>query len=281
MLRIMNLQSVLLLIGVLFLNCSSSDQSVEAETPNETEDVVLDELKVMAYNIHHANPPSKPDVIDIEAIVRVIKNQDPDLVALQEVDSHTKRSGEGNQAELIAEQLGMYYYFSKAINYDDGEYGNAILSRYPIENVETINLPNEPGSNVENRVLSKGEIVLSSGTRVVFASTHLDYKANSPSRILQIEKIIEIAKDLEMPMILAGDFNDVMGSETLNLLRSEFDLSCRTCPPTIPVVQPTRAIDFISYRHPDGKFRAKDHEVINETYASDHRPIAATIELLE
>ncbi|PKD21647.1 hypothetical protein APR41_01265 [Salegentibacter salinarum] len=75
-------------------------------------------LKVMAYNIHHANPPSKPDTIDIDAIIKTIQGQDPDIVALQEIDANTTRSGEGNQAEILEERLGMNVFFSKAINYD-------------------------------------------------------------------------------------------------------------------------------------------------------------------
>ncbi len=239
------------------------------------------EIKVMSYNIHHANPPSQADAIDIDAIVRVIKDQDADLVALQEVDSGTERSGEGNQAALIAEKLNMYFYFSKALNFNGGEYGNAILSKYPIAEAVTHRLPNEPGANTEDRVMATGKIRLPDGNKIVFASTHLDYKENSPSRILQLKRILEIVEKMELPVILAGDFNDVPGSETIAILASAFELTCSACPPTIPVIAPTRAIDFIAYKHPQQKFRTKAHKVIDEKYASDHRPVFALIELLK
>lgn len=270
----------LLFFPIMFLNCSGAETGSSKDTSEEKEEEVVASIKVMSYNIHHANPPSKPDVIDLDAIVGVIKAQDPDLVALQEVDNNTERSGEGNQAEMIAEKLGMYVYFAKALNYEGGGYGNAILSKYPLENSQTYNLPNEPGSNTENRVMAAAKIKLPDGTEIIFASTHLDYKANSPSRILQLKKIIEISKEEAVPMIIAGDFNDSPGSETINLLDNSFTLSCRSCPPTIPVNQPTRAIDFIAFRHPENKFKAKSHQVIDETYASDHLPIVAQIELL-
>jgi endonuclease/exonuclease/phosphatase family metal-dependent hydrolase len=85
-------------------------------------------LKVLCYNIHHALPPSKKDSIDLDAIARVIIRSKPDLVALQEVDVHTRRSGPFNQAEELGRKTGLTPYFIKAIDYDGGEYGVAILS---------------------------------------------------------------------------------------------------------------------------------------------------------
>ena len=55
-------------------------------------------LKIMSYNIHIGNPPSKPGIIDMKAIIKAIKIENPDLVALQEVDVNTARSGKINQA---------------------------------------------------------------------------------------------------------------------------------------------------------------------------------------
>lgn len=273
--RILNLQNMLLLLSIFLMPCSGSAQADISDTTK-----ALEEIKLMSYNIHHASPPSQPDAIDIDAIVRVIKAQDVALVALQEVDSGTERSGEGNQAALIAERLNMYYYFSKAINFNGGEYGNAILSKYPIEEGSTHRLPNEPEAATEDRVMSTGKIRLPGGNEIIFASTHLDYKENSPSRIRQMKKLLEILNEMEQPVILAGDFNDVPDSETIELLESDFQLSCSNCPPTFPVIEPVKAIDFIAYKHPQQKFRTKAHKVIDETYASDHRPVFAVIELL-
>ncbi|HEY9183698.1 MAG TPA: endonuclease/exonuclease/phosphatase family protein [Salegentibacter sp.] len=274
--RILNPQNMLFLLSILFLSTSSAARNKLNDTINS-----VVEIKVISYNIHHANPPSQPDSIDIDAIVRVIKDQDADLVALQEVDSGTERSGEGNQAAMIAEKLNMYFYFSKALNFNGGEYGNAILSKYPIEEAETHPLPNDPEADTEDRVMATGKIRLPGGNKIIFASTHLDYKANSPSRIRQLKRILEIVEKMNLPVILAGDFNDVPGSETIDLLTSAFRLSCNNCPPTIPVIAPSRAIDFIAYKHPQQKFSTKAHKVIEETYASDHRPVFALIELLK
>lgn len=76
---------------------------------------LADTINVMTYNIHHCNPPSEPDRMDVGAIARIIREQDPDLVALQEVDVKTSRSGkELDQAKRLAELTNMHYYFKKS-----------------------------------------------------------------------------------------------------------------------------------------------------------------------
>jgi endonuclease/exonuclease/phosphatase family metal-dependent hydrolase len=83
-------------------------------------------LKVMTYNIHHGNPPAKEGLIDLEAIAEVIKGQAPDLVALQELDVLTKRSGNIDEVKKLAELTGMHAFFSKGIDHEGGEYGVAV-----------------------------------------------------------------------------------------------------------------------------------------------------------
>lgn len=280
----MKLMLLKILIGAVvgaapLLSCQDKGEDKPQNSSENTE--VSDSLRVMSYNIHHANPPSRPDFIDIDAIVKVIAQQDADLVALQEVDFDTERSGQGNQAALIAEKLGMHFYFAKAIDYDGGQYGNAILSKYPIEEGTAYPLPNAPEADTEGRVLATGKIQLPNGSELIFGSTHLDYLTDSPSRIRQINRILEISEKMEEPVIVAGDFNAAPGSQTIDLLKSGFSLTCRACPPTIPVKQPTRAIDFIAYKHPDDKFKTMSHKVIDETYASDHLPVFAVIGLFD
>lgn len=238
------------------------------------------DLRVMAYNIHHCNPPSKPDFIDIAAVVKTIRNQNPDLVALQEVDVDTERSGKGNQAEIIAEKLGMQVFFGKAIDYEGGEYGVAILSDYSISEGTVHKLPTKSGTNGESRVLATAKIHLPNGMELLFGSTHLDSQKDSTNRLLQIEEIVEISSDVEIPFIIAGDFNATPGSEVINILDGSFTRTCSNCAPTIPVKNPTKAIDFIAFKHPKQKIDIVDHKVINEKYASDHLPIVADLNIL-
>src|SRR5690606_11269664 len=129
----------------------------------------------MTYNIHHANPPSREAEIDIEGIARVISDARPDLVALQEVDEKTTRSGVTlSQTETLARLTGMYAYFSHSMNFAGGQYGNAVLSRFPILDTMHFELPPERGSNAETRSIGIIKVQPGKGGPLYFASTHLD-----------------------------------------------------------------------------------------------------------
>ena len=74
-------------------------------------------LTIMTYNIHHANPPAFKDSIDVDAIAQVIVQQRADLVAVQEVDVRTNRSGKDvDEAAELARKTSMHYYFAKSID---------------------------------------------------------------------------------------------------------------------------------------------------------------------
>lgn len=235
-------------------------------------------LKVLCYNIHHALPPSKKDSIDLDAIARVISSHQPDLVALQEVDVHTGRSGPFNQAEELGRRTGMTPYFIKAIDYDGGEYGVAILSRHPMSAMKRYPLPTKEGSGGEPRVLGTATITLPGKKEIIFACTHLDAQRDSANRELQIHAITEALKGSTIPVIIAGDFNAAPGSNTIHVLDAYFKRTCDRCDFTIPVDNPEKAIDFIAFS-PEKKFKVKKHEVIPERYASDHLPVFAELEI--
>ena len=81
-----------------------------------------------------------------------------------------------------------------------------------------------------------------------------------------------------MPFIIAGDFNDTPNSNPINILDKAFQRSCIECAPTVPQDIPTTAIDFIAFdKRSAKKIKVARHVVINETYASDHRPVYAEL----
>src|SRR5690554_5403008 len=152
----------LLGIGMLLFSCGISKSSRNSGDS---------ELRVMAYNIHHAQPMGE-DYIDLDGIARVIEQSGADLIALQEVDVDTERSGKGNQAEMLAQKLGMDFFFAKSIDYGGGDYGVAVLSRFPIIHQQIIPLPHV-NQGAEQRVLGLVRVKLPTGKEVNFASIHL------------------------------------------------------------------------------------------------------------
>ncbi len=236
-------------------------------------------LRVMTYNIHHANPPAGSS-IDINAIANVIKNQNPHLVAIQEVDVYTTRSGTTlHQALELGRLTGMTAYFGKAIDFSGGEYGVAILSKFPISDMKNQQLPTEPGTGGERRTLASAVITLGNGKKLVFASTHLDAQTSDTNRFLQITKIKELLQLETHPVILAGDFNAAPGTRVINTLDSYFTRTCITgCGFTISPQNPTKTIDFIAFA-PADKFTILEHKVIDEKFASDHLPVFSVVRI--
>lgn len=270
------LLSFVALVTILIGLCSYKSEYYDPILVDNTgkDAAAVDTLKVMSYNIHHCNPPSMQDSIDINAIVNVIRSENPDLLAIQEVDVNTKRSGVLNQAAAIANKLNMYYFFAKSIDYQGGEYGVAIISKYTLNETVVYHLPTKAGTNGEPRVLATAKIILPNGAAVRFGCTHLDAQSDETNRQLQIEKIGEIASSELLPFVIAGDFNATPGSNIINSLDRYFKRTCQSCDYTIPAVNPTKAIDFIAY-HPENKFNVINHKVVSEQYASDHRPVVA------
>jgi len=239
-------------------------------------------IRVLTYNIHHANPPSKAKegLIDLDAIAKVIDNQKPDLVALQEVDVNTKRSGGINEAVILATKLKMNFYFFKAIDHDSGDYGVAILSKYPLSNPQTYKLPHNGDPKAELRILGIGTATLPNGKKIRFASTHLDAQQSELNRLMQIKEINKLTENESLPLIIAGDLNADPGSETVRIFDQQFKRSCIACGFTIPVIRPQHTIDHIAFKL-GSPFEIISHQVINETYASDHLPVLAVLQLIK
>ncbi|RZL47362.1 MAG: endonuclease/exonuclease/phosphatase [Pedobacter sp.] len=258
-----------LMVTILFWACSAKIKTSQQSNSSLT-------LKVMTYNIHHANPPSKPGLIDLDAIAEVIKKDKPDLVGLQEVDRFTKRSGNIDEAKLLAEKTGMFYQFFAAIDHDGGEYGVAILSKFPFENGVTLHLPQV--IKAEGRILSYATITLPNKTNLTFANTHLDATKIDSNRVVQMKSILTELSLIKYPIILVGDLNCEDKAAPILLLDQQFKRSCTaSCARTIPQDFPKKTIDYIALKN--ANWDVKGYYVIPETYASDHRPVVSIYQI--
>lgn len=253
-------QLFLLLIIALFGSCKGFKNSNSKS----------EELVTLTYNIHHG-APDKSNVVNLNDIAAVIRKSGAAIVALQEVDVHVSRSGKVNQAEELAKLLNMHHYFSKSINHDGGEYGVAILSKYKLTNTRNELLP-MPTSG-EQRSVAIATIELPGKVFIEFASTHLDL--NVPNRTAQVERLNAISKSLNKPFLVGGDYNAIPTSSEMIKLKEEFNLSCLgSCPLTIPVRNPKRAIDFVAFNKPAAaQFTLVSADAMTEEYASDHLPV--------
>ncbi|WP_223584553.1 endonuclease/exonuclease/phosphatase family protein [Sphingobacterium sp. GVS05A] len=231
-------------------------------------------IRVLSFNIHHGNPPSeKESVVNLDTIAQIIKNSNADLVGLQEIDVNLGRSHNEDQAKRLAELTGMHYIFSKGIDLEKGEYGTAILSKHPIERAEKHFLPSPVES--ERRSLSIVEVRINN-RKILFANTHLDLK--DKNKIAQAKFITSRFKNEKLPTILVGDLNSEPTDPAIVELGKIFTKTTSQNGLTFPQDKPNTEIDYIMVNtssHP--KFF--NHRVLEEKYASDHRPLYVEIEI--
>jgi endonuclease/exonuclease/phosphatase family metal-dependent hydrolase len=228
-------------------------------------------VRVMSYNIHHGE--GTDGRIDLPRLAKVIRAADPDVVALQEVDDKTKRTKGVDQTAELARLTGMHATFGKAIDFEGGGYGQAVLSRVSMGKGTVHTLPGEPDR--EQRIAFAVPLTLD-GREVTFATTHLHHISDD-FRQKQAAKLNEVFADSKTPVIVAGDLNANPDSKPLALLTPKWTVSTGKDLFTYPSQKPTKQIDYVLFR-PEASLKIVDVKVIDEAVASDHRPILAVLE---
>lgn len=227
-------------------------------------------LRVVCWNIRHGQGMDGKH--DLERIAARINELEPDVVILQEVDNRCKRSGSVDQAEEIGKLTALKHAFGKAIDFNGGEYGQAILSRYPLAEPKVHPLP----GGGEQRIAFSAQIETPMGA-VIVASVHLDYQ-NPDTQLLQAQTVSStLLAESSLPVILAGDFNAVATSPTLEVFaQAPWEIVPKAgATNTFPADKPDREIDFIVVR---GLRPKKPIEVVDDGISSDHRPLVSLFE---
>ncbi len=164
-------------------------------------------LRILTYNVHGCaglDGKTSPD-----RIARVIARQGADVVALQEIDVGRQRSGKIDQAESIARKLGMTFHFQPSRSLDEGKYGNAILSRYPLKLIRMDALPRLKAGRLFEQRSALWVAIDVNGTQVNLVTSHLSLWP--AERLLQAEALLgpdwtgSVA--CQGPVVLCGDFN--------------------------------------------------------------------------
>lgn len=229
-------------------------------------------LRVMTYNIHHGE--GVDGKLDIERIASVINKAKVDLVALQEVDKGVKRTDRIDIPKQLAKFTGMNAIFEKNIDYQGGEYGNAILSRFKI--LHSTNLHYQMEREGEQRGLLQVK-TQSCGRELIFMSTHLDYRGDDGERMANVKEIKTVLSGYNAPIILCGDFNDFPHSRVYsaltNFLADVWALAGKGNGYTFSSKEPRSRIDYIWVSKPKITIPVKTQ--VWPTQASDHSPLVA------
>ena len=195
-------------------------------------------IRIMSYNIHHGQ--GTDDKVDLGRIAKLINDWSPDLVALQ--------------------------------------YGNAVLSRYPIVHSENRKLP-RIGNSEQRGLLAVWVQIKDKDGLTVFISTHFDHREKNAERLKSVEKIkfwIDRG-DFGNDLIVAGDLNDTPSSKIILTMNTFCDGTNQSDKyKTYPSENPTSQLDYI-YTCNKGKYIIDSYHVIDAPVFSDHLPIISDI----
>lgn len=261
-------QSLVALWLPALLACSGAHQ------PHQRPAGTADTLRILSYNIHHGE--GMDSVVDLARIAALIRDVDPDLVALQEVDSVTSRTDSVDQAAELGSLTGLESLFGSFMPYRGGAYGMALLSRWRFAASENLRLPD----GEEPRTALSAVVTLPrSGQRVRFVGIHF-YRTDE-ERLAQAQRLEELLGDDAIPTVLAGDFNSTPGSDVMAHLAESWSVVDKGDDHlTFSSYAPDREIDFVLFR-PAERFEVADQRLITEPVASDHRPVVVDLMVRE
>ena len=264
----------LILLAALF-SCKEEVRGIEDpgwDINNETKD----ELVVMTYNTRYCTPylveNAKPD---IDAIAAIINKANPDVVLLQEVDRNTTRSGQVNQAAELAKKTDMKFsHYGKSLDYQNGEVGCCILSRYSLTEMTRTLLPRIDGQTEDRLVISAN--IRFNNKVITVACTHLGL--HQEERDAEVPALNAALPSSPNAVILGGDFNATPENATMTTIAGYGFARTNTLVTwTIPSNQPNRQLDYIMYR-PESTFTVVSHTVMPDR-ASDHLAVVAVLKI--
>lgn len=242
------------------------------------------DLRLMTYNVHGC--AGMDGRVSPRRIAQVIKAQQPDVVALQELDLGRRRSRAEDQAAIIARELGMHVVFCPTVTRGEEHYGHALFSRHPLQLVKRMRLPHDPKSWWQEPRSAVWVRIEVAGRNVNIITTHLglgpNERAEQVKALLGEEWIGSIPPD--EPVVLCGDFNALPGSLPYKLAAARLHDVQRAVKGHRPLgtfssLQPLVRLDHI-FTTPHFE-RERAHVVRNDLtrVASDHLPLIADLRL--
>jgi endonuclease/exonuclease/phosphatase family metal-dependent hydrolase len=239
--------------------------ATDAQSPGQP-----DALVVLDWNLHYG--VAADTAVDLEQIARTVEQERPDVVPLQEVARGWVLGGGVDMATWLGDRLGMHVAFAPAA---DRQFGNVVLSRTPLRDVQVIDLPYGEGPQARSALTAV--VDGPGGTPVRVTTVHLQHRDdNTPTRLEQIAALTAALPD-DGPSVLAGDLNAGPGSPEVEALTaagwvSAIDTAGDPDALTHPSDDPEVRIDWVLGRGVE----LSDARVLTDE-SSDHRAVVTTV----
>lgn len=224
------------------------------------------EINLLSYNVKNCN--GLDGKTDYKRIADIISDTQADVVALQELDSVTRRSNGVYVLGELEKLTGMYATYAPAIDFSGGKYGIGILSKEKPLETHVISLPGREEART---------CLIAEFSDYWFFATHLSL---TPEDQLLSASVINQHCELlaKKPVFVAGDMNSTPGDDTQNALAQQLTVLSDTTAYTYPADTPDRCIDYIYVSKAYGnRFETVKQAVIADSIASDHRPVQVVI----
>jgi endonuclease/exonuclease/phosphatase family metal-dependent hydrolase len=239
------------------------------------------DIKILSYNILHGERPDQPLMPNLEDIAQLLIQMQPEVIALQEVDSMTTRSariyGEPiDYVQKLGQMVGFMSYFGKAMDYQNGGYGEGILVKKGSD-FQTTKLPSPAGG--EARAIAWTKVELDTSGEFYFGATHLCHQFEV-NRVAQVDSILSVADKFNRPVIWVGDLNFPPGSPEYTQIPAHWKEAGAVAgnpQNTYGTAQTGNRIDYIWYD--SRKFELLEYKVLDQITHSDHYPVWAVLRL--
>jgi endonuclease/exonuclease/phosphatase family metal-dependent hydrolase len=233
-------------------------------------------FRVATYNTHKCR--GIDGRIRPVRVAEVLREIDADVVALQEVVSLTGGRREQNQAQYLADAVGLEFRIGETRKLRGAAYGNVVLSRFPVKQVEVYDLT---ASRREPRGCIRCDLEIAHGKIIHVFNIHLGtgyIERRRQARILMSREVL-LSPSLKHPRLLLGDFNEWTAGLVSRMLQGEFEsvdiqlhLNRRR---TYPGVLPIMHLDHMYFDRHLVLEEFSLHRSRKALVASDHLPLLA------
>ena len=246
------MKKILLILAVLAIGATTTTVSAQ-------------KLRVMSYNVK--NGGGKDGIKDIKRCGQLVREAQPDVVAVQEVDSVTRRNKFYVLGRMAEAAGGYHAYFGPTIPHGGGKYGIGVLTKEPALSVAFHHLPcpKEP----------RGLLVVEMNKYYILC-THLSL--SEPYRVESVAIIKDVVSKLKnKPVFIAGDMNAKPNSAPIVAFKEYAQLLTDDTKYTFPSNDPRVCIDYIF--GVNGSFKVLKNYVFYDSLFSDHVPLYVDVKV--
>ena len=220
-------------------------------------------MRAATYNVKHGE--NGDGRVDIRRLAGACAALSADVLAVQEVDRFARRTGFRDEMRVIARATGLQAVFGEAARRKWRRYGNVLLARGPISDVEVVKLPRPSGGEPRVAIVAR---VCVDGLGLSVGATHLSFRKGEGAA--QLEVLLAALAERDGPRLLMGDLN--ISPEVVVPAVTAAGFTVAPTGPTFPAAAPRSRIDFIA---------VAGLEVVSaslpEVGMSDHLPVVAEI----